>query len=135
MLAAIVPNHKLPRHAFATVFTTVDEVERHSGLDFFHQLEDNEENSLEGAAHESRSSTRPPSPKGPRNPSPSKTSENPGGSNRLNPQEEMAGQDVPFACAHGCKGRPSADIFCSPSAESELPGVTVWQRSGARSQD
>lgn len=51
MLAAIVPNHKLPRHAFATVFTSVDEVERYTGLDFFPALEDNEENTLEAAAH------------------------------------------------------------------------------------
>jgi endonuclease G, mitochondrial len=50
MLAAIVPNHKLPRHAFATVFTSVDEVERHTGLDFFHALDDSEATPLEAAA-------------------------------------------------------------------------------------
>ncbi len=51
MLAAIVPNYQLPRHAFATVFTTVDEVERSTGLDFFAALEDKEENALEAATH------------------------------------------------------------------------------------
>jgi len=51
LLAAIVPNQKLGRHAYATAFTTVDEVERQTGLDFFSALEDEEENTLEATAY------------------------------------------------------------------------------------
>ena len=47
MYAAIMPNAAIGDEPLASFLTTVDEVERKTGLDFFSGLEDDEERSLE----------------------------------------------------------------------------------------
>ncbi len=48
-VAAFIFEQETPRHAkYCAYLTTVDEVERRSGLNFFHALSQREQNQLEG---------------------------------------------------------------------------------------
>ncbi len=47
MIGFVLPNEKLPSAKLENYITSVDNIEQHTGIDFFYQLEDNIENELE----------------------------------------------------------------------------------------